>query len=517
MTAYGFIAAMFYFVVSIVLFLYGLIFYMRAIIIWLLIIIAPIAFVSAVFRTKETKAIFVGPLNWDTWWEWLLQWSFMGMALAFWLALAINVSQLPLTRTDIQQEIDQGRIKNTIVTSPPKANPGEMAMEKNTVNLFVNILQYLIPVIILWVGVTTSPGLMGEMTSKAYRATRKYAGRVAAGAATGATAAGIAGFREGFKKQWMKRKTGIGKKPGLGRIVKSGGEFFLGLGRGLGRGLARAPRGGFGEGLTAIGKPIPEEIKEEAVPLWAQRAFVATKKQAREYIKRVYEEEGPEKVKEIAESKIYPQARVVREAALEKLIEENKISQDIIDKAKGLLLSVYTEASLRGETGKTAAIERMALRLAEEFGKIARSTGAYTAEEAEKDKDKGIDNYTKKIIAKVKTAEDVKQLQRGWWDINDAMEAAQKFWTGAQWGAAGRHFGKEIIDSLQPTISALQRFRDTNNRAAYLHFVWDRPGLARFSETAAAQELGFHSFYELAPERVKREFKNIKEVLAEKP
>jgi hypothetical protein len=41
--------------------------------------------------------------------------------------------------------------------------------------------------------------------------------------------------------------------------------------------------------------------------------------------------------------------------------------------------------------------------------------------------------------------------------------------------------------------------------------------LARYSATGAAQELGFPSWYELAPEGVRRRYRNIREILAEKP
>jgi hypothetical protein len=122
-----------------------------------------------------------------------------------------------------------------------------------------------------------------------------------------------------------------------------------------------------------------------------------------------------------------------------------------------------------------------------------------------------------KVIAGVKTADDIKQLEKGVIHEEAAMTAMQKFWTGAQWGAAAREFGKELVDALEPLINQLRTFKETNDVRGYLHFVWERPGLARYSATGAAQELGFPSWYELAPEGVRKRYRNIREILAERP
>jgi len=502
----GFIMALFYISAALIICVFGLVFFIRVVFIWLLIIIAPIAFVSAVFKTKEIKAIFVGPLNWDGWWTSLLEWSFMGVGLAIWIALAMKLK-------------DVGKGLFIYVASTPTAAPATSTYSqiftgpftKMTSDLFGIIFGYLGAVVALWLGATTAPGMMGQMASQVYGKAKGFVTAVAAGGAIAVGAGAIAGAKKGFGSRWAERK------PGVGGTIKAG---VSGIGAGVKSGLTTMTRRGFGKGLAEIAKPIPAEIKEEAVSLWAKRKFITTKEEAKKNIDETFEEEGPKGVERIVTSKL--DTDVTRKAALDKLMEENKVSKELVGNSEGqrIILSDYEEAARHLDKKKMSKIERTALSLGEDFGEIARKTGIYTTNDKNKDNTKGITTYTQHIIASTKTADDVKQLQKGWWENPSAMETAQKFWTGAQWGAAARQFGKEFIESLEPIITQLKSLQTANDKNGYLQYVWSRPGLARFSETTPAQELGFSSFYELAPKSIKKDKKrypNIKAILAEKP
>ena len=524
LAAIGFIIALFYIAAALVIAIFGLIFFMRVVFIWLLIIIAPIAFVTAIFKTKEIKAILPGPLNWDTWWEWLLEWSFMGVGLALWLALAMKLKVAGkvlfpyIPPSDLPLEISGGVYQDMVKT------------------VFGNMFGYLAALVALWIGVTTAPGMMGQMTSQAFGKAKGFVTAVAAGGAIAMGAGAIAGFKGGFGNQWKKRLEGLkeGEKPSVGKTLKAG---VSGVGAGLSSGLATMTRRGLGEGLAGIAKPIPAEIKKEAAPFWLKREFITGKEEAKKYVEESYEREGPKGVENIVKSKSVTDE--LRIAALNKLLEEKKVSKELVENPEGqrIILSDYEETARLGNTKKTAKMERAALSLGEDFGEIARKTGIYTDDKEKKDKAMGIDTYTKKIIASVKTAGDVEELQKSWWDEKEnpgAMDTAEKFWTGNQWAAAGREFGKDIVDALESTIDKLREFKKNNNEDRYKDFVRQRPGLARYSETGAAQELGFSSFYDLAPEAIKFKeeervvegkvvkikiprYENIREILAEKP
>jgi len=414
---------------------------------------------------------------------------------------------------------DVGKGLFIYVASTPTAAPATSTYSqiftgpftKMTSDLFGIIFGYLGAVVALWLGATTAPGMMGQMASQVYGKAKGFVTAVAAGGAIAMGAGAIAGAKKGFGSRWAERK------PGVGGTIKAG---VSGIGAGVKSGLTTMTRRGFGKGLAEIAKPIPAEIKEEAVSLWAKRKFITTKEEAKKNIDETFEEEGPKGVERIVTSKL--DTDVTRKAALDKLMEENKVSKELVGNSEGqrIILSDYEEAARHLDKKKMSKIERTALSLGEDFGEIARKTGIYTTNDKNKDNTKGITTYTQHIIASVKTADDVKQLQKGWWENPSAMETAQKFWTGAQCGAAARQFGKEFIESLEPIITQLKSLQTANDKNGYLQYVWSRSGLARFSETTPAQELGFSSFYELAPKSIKKDKKrypNIKAILAEKP
>ena len=543
----GFAAALFFILAGLVIILFGLIFFIRTIFIWILIIVAPIAFVTAVFRTKEIKSMFPGPLNWDTWWTWLLEWSFMGMALAFWLFLAVQLKGVSalIPNIELGEAISSpSAVSLTSEVSPPinfdgsalsdenkesgkmttaqltadsvKEEPGQgiggeadigastRTISQKTLKLFNTLFKYLAPTIVLWIGVTTAPGMMGQMAGQAFGTAQSLLGGVISGAVIAGSA--FVGAAAGAK------------------------------GGGIGTRLATGAREGFVKGTTAFAretgltKLAPEEVRM-GISGWARkagvygreeraRALAEEEEKGKKYAENRYKREGVRGLEGVIESRW--ESDEYKTAAIDKLIEEKKLRDEVATspKVKRLILSDYEKAARLSDKKKMGMIERtLVSTLGEDFGKIAEKEGIYTAADKAKDKGKGIDTYTKKIIASVKTADDVKQLQKDWWENPEAMETAQKFWTGAQFGAAGREFGREFIESLTPLITQLKNFKQANDVSGYLHFVWDRPGLARYSETAAAQELGFGSFYELAPEAIKSnpKYRNIRNILAEKP
>ncbi len=75
------LAAIFNFILFFILLAIALIFIMRYVVIWILVILSPLAFVSFILPTTRRK-------YWDLWWSQLLNWSFIGVTITFFLYLA---------------------------------------------------------------------------------------------------------------------------------------------------------------------------------------------------------------------------------------------------------------------------------------------------------------------------------------------------------------------------------------------------------------------------------------------
>jgi len=494
-SATGYVTSLLFLIFLIVIFTYGLVYFMRIIYIWLLAIIAPIAFVNAVFKTKETKAIFVGPLGWDKWWASLLEWSFMGVGLAFWLALAMKLKDT---------SIMVGALGNFEYLGPGSYIPSSA----NTIEAVVGntpgftslgdsvgiVFTYLAPLIALFLGISSAPGMMGEIAGKFADRAKRFVTGVAARTATSVGAGAIAGIKKlpgsmagsmagGAKVGWEKGKELGGKKIGsrgetLGGIVGGLGGAILGLGKGVGGTWARAGRRGVGKGFEEMVKPIPEEIREEiTLPPSVRKLFRDTKEGAEKFIEEVYKKEGPKGVERAVTSKL--SAGVTKKAGLDKLLAENKVSEELVGNREGqkIMSLAYEQAKKFGDKAKMGKLERMTiLTQGAEPGKTMLGK---TPEE---------------IIKSVKTAGDVKDLAKGWERDPGAIAEAVNSWGGPQLGAAAEVFGKDFTEqyTIRAEAVGIENLMDINPRAA-LYLAGN-----------AAQDLGLKSPTGLGREDIRK-------------
>jgi hypothetical protein len=350
--------------------------------------------------------------------------------------------------------------------------------------------------------------------------------------------------------------TAKGVRGKLGAAVKS---LPKAAGATFKEGILRTPR----EVMRAAAlAPMPEAMRKEAIESWRRRA---SREAARKYVQKVEEDKGAEGVLGIIKSPLATD--VEKDEAILQALEKGYLPEEMAEKEKKRIFRLRNDAEKRGDKKTTAMIERrLLLTFGDEFMEEKIKRRKYTEKELDEDVKSGIitmeerqalknvldkikegKELTKedrellktleirKVIDGVKTADDMKQLQKGVAFNDVAMEAMQKFWTGAQWATAGREMGREIVQALEPTIQKLREFKEKGDIQGYLQFVWERPGIARFSETTTAQEVGMPSWYEFAPEELKttrvirRETpegiieeripgaKNMKEVLAMKP
>jgi hypothetical protein len=505
---------------------FGIVFLIRLIYLSCLLVVSPIAFLTAGIRTKEIRQIFGGFLNWDGWWPKFLEWVFIGIVLMVWLVVGL------LMLDTIGKTVEGTPIT---VGCPKMMKPGDQNSEFGkacdlTANFMAQSVFSFLPIfacaLVLHIGMKTSPEIMRKSAEGAI----KLAG-VAVNAVATAVTAGVAA---GVAAASGAAAAGVAKKVVIGTGLKAGLKAGTG-----------AFAGKFTKGISEI-KEIPESFRAGAevaeairrrVP-WARRALIYEREEAEREVEKAFKEKGPKEVQSLVTTPGL--SDVLKMTAIKKSLEEGFYKEEWLENKgiRGLTFRVYEEAAKKGDKRTMGMIERRLVKslaedseLQEAFKKIATKHKMY--DEAKEGP------YIKRIIKGVRTADDVKQLQKGWWEAPGAMEAAQKFWTGHQWGLAAREFGKELVDALHPIVDEIralrtltpeqleQKYRTRDKVEAYKKIIYDMPGLARYSETAAAQEAGIPSFYAIAPDEVKftvdergrrvRRYRNMREILAEMP
>ncbi|HUV81128.1 MAG TPA: hypothetical protein VMW21_01235 [Patescibacteria group bacterium] len=150
-------------------FLFAAIFLIRYVVIWVLTILSPLAFVFWIL--PATKKF------WDMWWQQLIQWSIVGIPIAFFLYLAMN-------SFSVLQQTFVGKLNM----------PG---IEATTVGWLDQVFPFFVIIVFLFLGFT-----VGLQT-----------GAMGASAAIGlAKGAGLTGGKWLGKKTWRGAKTSIEEK-----------------------------------------------------------------------------------------------------------------------------------------------------------------------------------------------------------------------------------------------------------------------------------------------------------------
>ena len=108
-------------------FLFAIIFFARYLVIWLLVILSPIAFVAWILPITKKKF-------WDMWWKQLVEWSIIGIPIAFFLYLGIN------------SFAEANNIFHTKMSMP--------GMEDKTASLLNETLPYWVSILFLYLGFT---------------------------------------------------------------------------------------------------------------------------------------------------------------------------------------------------------------------------------------------------------------------------------------------------------------------------------------------------------------------------
>jgi len=186
---YGAVLFIFFNVAVSIYLVIGMIFFFRTVILWILMILSPIAFLSKVFPdTKTTKMVFPGILHWDQWWEKLIQWTVIGIPIAFFLYLSnlIMANESSIQSIFSSGELEQGLTEMHDAYAVAAVLPG---FQDQFVSLFSSLLAPTVALVLLGMGVLISiqavpegaRGVLEIAKTKGAKWGRSWAGRVARG------------------------------------------------------------------------------------------------------------------------------------------------------------------------------------------------------------------------------------------------------------------------------------------------------------------------------------------------
>jgi len=385
--------------------LFAGIFLLRYIVIWVLVILAPLAF--AFWVLPQTRTL------WSKWLNQFIQWSVIGIPIAFFLYLAMS--------------------SFTLMTAAFKTRIEMPGIEATAIGFFNEVFSYFVVIVFLILGFTIGlqTGAMGGAAAI----------RVSGGAArlSGRMGRRIAGRVVGAKgKEWaakwasarfmpekiaeMKGLKGIAAKVGYGITVPITGSLW-------------AVRRGLGEAGLRL---VESEIKSIRGAEEKYKGKTAERK-----------------LSALRDSKIFMRDRV---GILRQAIEEEQI--DDIKKlgySDSEIIKVG-QAALRTSPEEFKKIRDAFPHLAEDMSKgfsetVQKAAKVNLAEALTQ----GYSSVMEKIIAEMRTVNVPKMdssILFGKTAIQSAKEAAQKNWQAGHWAEAGKAFGREFCDAVRQDYSA---------------------------------------------------------------
>lgn len=461
--------------------IYSLLFIMRYVMLWALVIVSPMAFFSRIFPGSQ-KYLFKSILGWDEWWKEFIEWSLIGVVAGFFLFLG-----------------EQLMVKAPGMISGLPPTGSTWGLSNPFVEFFNNFLPWMVVLVFLWLGykITKEISAMGAQGAiKAVDTGIKLAAGSALAAVTlGAGAAGLAGLMGKAAAGAGRLESFTGSKL---RLPFLGGRKF--------------------EPLKWMTKPITAPIR--AVEKFAGprlEKFVGAEEESAS-------KEGGEAKKRDVKGNLRALRRFDATAAqkrevLSTMIDLNQIKDasnpNVVGKISVLsdkeVLESYENAKKKGKVETAEKFEQT-------FGgnnnirtEMAKITDRVTAKLAPDDRtgpnagrpsglnkndvdEKHYASFTDKIADSVKTLEDMKRLQKGWWNNSALMESAQKFWGGPQLGKAADVFGRSFVDKYMETVEGRQKpvkwFLE-NNQSALTYFTGN-----------AAQDFGYRPIKGLARDEI---------------
>ena len=428
--------------IIIILFLFAGLFICRYIVIWVIVILAPIAFIFWIL--PGTKKF------WDMWWNNLVQWSIIGIPIAFFLYLGVS------SLATFSQYIHL-----------PTVQTSGSGLDTATTGLFNEMLPYF--VVIAFLGIGFMVGLAGSaMGASAVMGQTKNFGRWMG--KTGAWAGRKAGQRA---ITGIDRATGGKASATLARLASARMEnpFAKGAGGERWKRTMGIATWGLSRGAGAVGLQLQK----------GDRSAVAR-------------EEGKLKdasVEGLASAMTSPGMDPQRRIAATKLmIEKNKI-----DEVKKILGPTFEETVAKIGKGAKSIDPDLFKNIHNAFPHLAAKMGALTSEEIKKillrpggpiapTADVMEKEIIMKIVAKIKP-EFVPQMDKDAFEKdgkpNEAvLESIVRNWTGAQFGKLKKEQQDIVLEELKKSEKKKPGSFEAINPRLHL-FLKNSPG---------AQDLG---------------------------
>lgn len=413
------------------------IFLVRYVAIWILVISAPLAFVC--------WALSEGPIPqirkmWNMWLDNFIQWSIIGIPIAFFLYLSMSTFTL-MTAVVFNAKIQAPQIGNTAS------------------GFFNAIFPYFVVLIFLYAGFIFGLSTSAMGANIVINTTRK-AGRWARGT-------GLKAVHAGMSSKWAEKtrlkerliKGSYAPLPGI-RGKPLGKKLLIGAGYASGAIPAYwAVRRGFGQGALKLTKSRMKDIKK------AEDKYKGTA--------------AEEKASAIRKPQLDPVDRI---AALKQAIEEGQV-----DDLKKLGIT----------NNEIKNIGRAALKIHPNTFKIIRDTFPYLAEDMGKgfseevqkkakvhSKEaiqKGYSSVMEEIIAKMSPAR-VSKMDSSIFDpsnprYQEALKTAKNYWTSQHWAKAGENFGKSFTDVIREEF---QRHPEQFTPSAQRYFISSPAGTSLY-------------------------------------
>ncbi len=392
------------FTLALSFFLFSAIFFARYLAIWILVILSPLAFVAWIL--PATKKMI-----WNLWWNNFLQWSIIGIPMAFFLYLGMRIF---------------GDLKRAVLGKIdfPGVDP-EVATYMDSVIPFLTVLAFLYVGFIM--GLKTSAlgaNTVISLTEKGLRGARRLTG-------TALRKTGIWGLQrltKGEGLEWASKQSAIKPsevfgKSRAGRIIAGAGWAIV---------LTPAAWGArrlLGEAALRLTEAEINDIKK------AEEKYKGTTAQR--------------KLAALRDPRIFMRERV---GVLIQAIEEgqNRALRNLgLDDKE--IISIGTTA-LRIHPELFEKIRDAFPHLAEEMGEgFAESIQKLAKVNPQEALAKGYSGVMERIIAEINKV-DVSKMDSsilfGPQKNSAALESAIKHWQADQWSEAGKAFGKEFSDEI---------------------------------------------------------------------
>lgn len=397
----------YYFVAILIYFVLILIFAVRTMFLWTLTILAPLAFASYILPATKGRI-------WDEWWKTLVQWSIFAIPVTFFMFLA-NAALTGLSN---------------------------IGAPRGSISTFVGFMAPFTALFILYLGVTTSQQ-MAPAAAKAVADWGKKAGM-------------------GIGKFAVKKPAGFVRD----RITESpkGRTFLEYMDK-----LSTTPSKTWGEKKSWL-NPVKWVQRSATTAISTATRFPGTA--VNTFVTKADKAAFNEAKAKAAKNDFITNARAFREAPSntakagvyagmskqqrKDLSDKDKVGESNIATEEEIRM-VYIKANVLGEDEVVEAMERSLVNdktmidlLAGTKTEFMKTSERSTIKGLTKDEEKeGMRSFTDKIIADVKSADDVKQLGKGLDKNGDAVKAMHHFWGGPQFSAAINEHGRKLSDKIE--------------------------------------------------------------------